>query len=70
MFSVDLNCDLGESFGAYTIGRDADIIVADFKETYSIDPVHFASKAKFSPFAEYDVRGRVLYTMVGGKLLT
>lgn len=26
MFSVDLNCDLGESFGAYTIGRDADII--------------------------------------------
>ena len=51
-------------------GRDADIIVADFKETYRIDPVHFASKAKFSPFAEYEVRGRVLYTMVGGKLLT
>ena len=26
MYSVDLNSDLGESFGAYTIGRDQDII--------------------------------------------
>ena len=23
---IDLNCDLGESFGAYTIGRDADVL--------------------------------------------
>jgi len=23
---IDLNCDLGESFGAYTIGRDSDVI--------------------------------------------
>lgn len=26
MKTVDLNCDLGESFGAYTIGRDSDVI--------------------------------------------
>ena len=26
MYSVDLNCDLGESFGAYKIGKDKDII--------------------------------------------
>jgi 5-oxoprolinase (ATP-hydrolysing) subunit A len=26
MERVDLNCDLGESFGAYTIGRDAEVI--------------------------------------------
>ena len=26
MYSVDLNCDLGESFGAYTIGNDARVI--------------------------------------------
>lgn len=25
MPSIDLNCDLGESFGAYTIGMDAEI---------------------------------------------
>jgi UPF0271 protein len=26
MVKVDLNCDLGESFGAWTMGRDADVI--------------------------------------------
>ncbi|MDD6094193.1 MAG: LamB/YcsF family protein, partial [Clostridia bacterium] len=26
MKSVDLNCDLGESFGAYKIGRDEDVL--------------------------------------------
>ena len=26
MAKIDLNCDLGESFGAYTIGRDQDVI--------------------------------------------
>src|SRR5688572_33180085 len=25
-YSVDLNCDLGESFGAYTIGQDEQIL--------------------------------------------
>jgi UPF0271 protein len=25
-FSVDINCDMGESFGAYTIGRDEEVI--------------------------------------------
>ncbi len=56
--------------GLVAEGMDADIIVADFMETHRIDPEHFASKAKFSPFAEQEVRGKVLYTMVGGKLLT
>jgi 5-oxoprolinase (ATP-hydrolysing) subunit A len=26
MYSVDLNCDLGESYGAYTIGMDSEVI--------------------------------------------
>lgn len=55
--------------GRLAEGLDADIIVVDFMETHRIDPVHFASKAKFSPFAEQEVRGKVLYTMVGGKLV-
>ena len=56
--------------GMIAEGKDADIIVVDFMETHRIDPEHFASKAKFSPFADEEVRGKVLYTMVGGKLLT
>ena len=56
--------------GMLAEGMDADIIVVDFMETHTIDPEHFASKAKFSPFADEEVRGKVLYTMVGGKMLT
>ncbi|MBQ7759057.1 dihydroorotase [Anaerotignum sp.] len=56
--------------GMLAEGNDADIIVVDFMETHRVDPEHFASKAKFSPFADEEVRGKVLYTMVGGKLLT
>ena len=26
MFTVDINCDMGESFGAWTIGRDAELM--------------------------------------------
>lgn len=56
--------------GSIAEGKDADLIVVDTKESYRIDPEHFASKAKFSPFAEQEVRGKVLYTMVSGKMLT
>ncbi len=56
--------------GTIAEGKDADMIVADLSESYRIAPEHFASKAKFSPFAGQEVRGRVLYAMVGGKLLT
>ncbi len=56
--------------GCIAEGKDADLIVVDTKECYRIDPEHFASKAKFSPFAEQEVRGKVLYTMVSGKMLT
>lgn len=56
--------------GILAEGKDADIIVVDFENGYHIDPEHFASKAKFSPFAELVAYGKVLYTMVGGKLLT
>lgn len=55
--------------GMLSVGKDADLIVVDFSEPYRIDPIHFASKAKFSPFAEEKVRGKILYTMVGGKLV-
>lgn len=58
-----------ENKGLIAKGKDADLIVVDLRQSYRIDPKHFASKAKFSPFADWEVRGRVIYTMVGGKLI-
>ncbi len=58
-----------ENKGSIAKGKDADLIVVDFRQGYRIDPRHFASKAKFSLFADWEVQGRVIYTMVGGRLI-
>jgi dihydroorotase len=58
-----------ENKGRIAKGKDADLIVVDLRQSYRIDPKHFASKAKFSPFVDWEVQGRVIYTMVGGKLI-
>lgn len=58
-----------ENKGRIAEGMDADFIVVDLRQGYRIDPKHFASKAKFSPFADWEVQGRVIYTMVGGRLI-
>lgn len=55
--------------GRIAEGYDADLTVIDCSEYYHIEPKHFASKAKFSPFAGQQVKGRTVYTMVGGKIL-
>lgn len=55
--------------GCIEEGYDADLTVIDCSEYYNIEPRHFASKAKFSPFAGQQVKGRTVYTMVGGKIL-
>jgi len=55
--------------GRIAVGKDADLIVVDTEKWFHVDPAHFASKAQFSPFANKRVKGSVLFTMVGGKLV-
>ena len=50
--------------------KDADLIVIETKGTQIIEPELFASKAKFSPFAGQEVKGKVIYTIVGGKIVS
>ena len=59
-----------EQKGEIAIGKDADLIVIETKGTQIIEPELFASKAKFSPFAGQEVKGRVVYTIVGGKIVS
>lgn len=56
--------------GEIAVGKDADLIVVETEETYPIEPKLFASKAKFSPFAGQEVKGRVRCTIVGGKIIS
>jgi dihydroorotase len=57
------------SKGKIEEGKDADLTVIDLAKKERIDPSKFRSKAKFSPFEGWNVVGRAVKTLVGGKLV-
>ena len=55
--------------GRMSLGVDADLTIFDPDEEWTIDPEQFASKARNTPFAGRKVKGRVKYTIVGGRII-
>lgn len=51
------------------IGADADVVIFDPEEEWTVDPEQFASMGRNTPFAGKKLRGRVKYTIVSGKVL-
>ena len=60
---------LGLDCGTLQEGRPADVIVVDVSQEYTIDKNKFASKGKNTPFHGRKVKGRVLYTICGSKIV-
>ena len=54
--------------GVLKQGADADVIVFDPKSDFVVDVNKFASKSKNSPFHGWKLKGRVLYTIVDGRI--
>lgn len=54
--------------GALQRGMRADLVIVDAGTPYRIRGADFTSKAKFTPFEGWEVRGKVLATLVGGRL--
>lgn len=50
-------------------GKDADITIADIDEEYVIDSSKFESMGKNTPFNGFRVNGKVVATIVGGKIV-
>jgi dihydroorotase len=50
-------------------GMDADVVVVDLSKEGVIDPSKFLSKAKYSPFEGFKVKGMPVMTMVRGNLV-
>lgn len=48
---------------------DADITLFDLDEKMTIDPSKFRSKARNCPFEGWKLKGRIKYTIVGGKVV-
>ena len=46
MPSIDLNCDLGESFGAYTIGMDAEILPYVTSANIALSLIHISEPTR------------------------
>lgn len=60
---------LGIDKGRLEVGKAADLVIADFDESYTIDVSRFVSKGKNTPFDGKQVKGRVYQTLVDGKVV-
>ena len=54
--------------GTLTAGAVADVVVLDVAERWSVDPAAFFSKSRNTPFGGRALAGRVVLTIVGGKV--
>lgn len=55
--------------GKIAEGMDADFVVVDMKKEYVINPDDFKTKAKYSPFEGFKVRGMPIMTIIRGKVV-
>lgn len=60
---------LGIDKGNLAPGKAADIVIADITKEYKIDSSKFVSKGKNTPFDGKKVKGRVITTIVDGKIV-
>ena len=60
---------LGLKKGTLSIGADADVTLIDLNREHTVDTSKFHSKSNNSPFNGWKMKGRVLYTIVGGKIM-
>lgn len=58
-----------ESKGFIKVGMDADLVVIDMKKEWTINPDEFKSKAKYSPFEGFEIKGMPVMTMVRGNVV-
>ena len=55
--------------GRMSLGAQADLVLFDPDEEWTVDPEQFASKARNTPFAGWKVKGKVKYTIVKGQVI-
>jgi dihydroorotase len=68
-----MSCQPARAFnlpgGTLAPGSDADITVLDLEERWTVDPDAFLSLSANSPFAGWELTGRAVMTVVGGRMV-
>src|SRR5213593_676880 len=59
----------GLSKGSLAPDADADVVVVDPEAQWEVDPARFRSKSRNTPFAGWKVKGRVITTIVAGRVV-
>jgi dihydroorotase len=54
--------------GSLAVGDRADIVIIDPDAQWSIDAKKFYSKSRNCPYQGWNVKGKVLYTLVAGEV--
>ncbi|MGQ9923655.1 MAG: dihydroorotase [Armatimonadota bacterium] len=60
---------LGIPGGHLSVQSPADITIIDPDERWTVDPEAFQSRARNTPFAGWELRGRAVATIVGGQIV-
>jgi len=55
--------------GSLTEGSPADLVLVDLDAQWTVDPDHFLSMGRNTPFAGMELTGEVVNTFVGGKMV-
>jgi dihydroorotase len=55
--------------GTLAAGADADVVVVDPGKSWEVDPTRFRSRSRNTPFAGWTVKGQVMLTFVGGRIV-
>jgi dihydroorotase len=60
---------LGLPYGTLSIGTPADVVVFDPSGVWQVDAVKLRSKSKNTPFDKWEMKGKVVLTMVEGQVV-